>query len=146
MLSMGQVQLAVDEANRIIEEDEDARRIQALCFLALVHSSVGQHEVFTDRVAGTLIPEALESEQVPKELADSLVTYYLEAILDPANQRLLSVQSKKRFADMLTDLSEAIRETRPQQAANLSRSAVVFYREAGATAAEMELLKVLAEM
>ena len=146
MLSMGQVQLAVDEANRIIEEDEDARRIQALCFLALVHSSVGQHEVFTDRVAGTLIPEALESEQVPKELADSLVTYYLEAILDPANQRLLSDQSKKRFADMLTELSEAIRETRPQQAANLSRSAVVFYREAGATAAEMELLKVLAEM
>ena len=146
MLSMGQVQLALDEAGRIIEEDEDARRIQALCYLALVHSSVGQHEVFTDRVVGMLIPEALESEQVPKELADSLVTYYLAAILNSANQSLLSDQSKKRFGERLTELSDAIRATRPQQAANLSRSAVVFYREAGATAAELELLKVLAEM
>ena len=146
MLSMGQVQLAVDEAGRIIEEDEDARRIQALCYSALVHSSLGQHEVFTDRVVGTLIPEALESEQVPKELADRLVTYYLEAILDPANQRLLSDPSKKRFGERLAELSEATRATRPQQAVDLSRSAVVFYREAGATAAELELLRVLAQM
>jgi tetratricopeptide (TPR) repeat protein len=146
MLSMGQVQLAVDEAGRIIEEDQDARRIQALCYLALVHSSLGQHEVFTDRVVGTLIPDVLESEQVPKELADSLVTYYLEATLVPANLSLLSDQSKKRFGEMLTALSEAIRATRPQQAAALSRSAVVFYREAGATTAELELLRVLAGM
>ena len=146
MLSMGQVQLAVDEAGRIIEEDEDARRIQALCYLALVHFSVGQHEAFTDRVVETLIPEALESEQVPREWADSLVTYYLTAIMDPANQRLLSDQSKKRFGDRLTELSEAARATRPQQAADLSRSAVVFYREAGATAAELELLRALAQM
>ena len=146
MLSMGQVQLAVDEAGRIIEDDADARRIQALCFLALVHSSVGQHEVFTDRVVGMLIPEALESEQVPKELADSLVTYYLGAILVPANLSLLPVQSKKRFGEMLTKLSEATRATRPRQAVDLSRAAVVFYREAGATAAELELLRALAGM
>jgi hypothetical protein len=47
---------------------------------------------------------------------------------------------------MLTKLSEATRATRPQQAVALSRSAVVFYREAGATAAELELLRALAGM
>ena len=65
MLSMGKVQLAVEEAGRVVEQDGDARRIQALCYLALVDSSLGQREVFTEGVIGKLLPELLESEQIP---------------------------------------------------------------------------------
>jgi tetratricopeptide (TPR) repeat protein len=145
MLSMGQVQLAVDQADRIAEVDGDARRIQALCYLALVYDSVGQRHLFTDRVIQQLLPVALTSQQVPGELAEALIAYYLAAVVEPANLRQLPDRSKTNLGAMLAELAESARVSRPQQALELSSAAVVFYREAGATAAELELLSMTAK-
>jgi tetratricopeptide (TPR) repeat protein len=146
MLSMGQVQLAVDEAGKIIEADEDARRIQSVCYLALVYSSLGKHQTFTDHVVDKLIPAALESKQVPESSADALIAHYSRAIVDPANLRQLSNPDKNRFAQMLTEHSELTRTNSPKRAAMLLRSATWLYREAGATAAESDLLRTIAGM
>ncbi len=144
MLSMGQVQLAIDEAKRIVEEDQDARRIQALCYLALVYSSVGQPALFTDNVVLKLIPEAIESEQVPRQLADALIREYLESVSRPAVLSQLTDQDKMRYGAGLAEQAAAIRTVNSENWAKLSRSAVVFYRESGATEAEMELLRSIA--
>ncbi|MDH3644829.1 MAG: hypothetical protein OES38_22175, partial [Gammaproteobacteria bacterium] len=144
MLSMGQVQLMVAEAGRIIEDHDDARRIQALCYLALVYASIGQHEAFTDQVVRSLIPEAMESEQVPRGSADRLVKYYANAALDPPNLRALSVGSKRQFGDLLARQSAATGISDPQRAM-LERSAAAFYREAAATDAEADLLRTVVE-
>jgi len=144
MLSMGQVQLAIDEARRIIEEDQDARRIQALCYLALVYSSVGQPTLFTDNVVLKLIPEAIESEQVPRQQADALIREYLESVSRPAILSQLTNPDKMRYGAGLAEQAAAIRTVNSESWARLSRSAVVFYRESGATEAEIELLRSIA--
>jgi tetratricopeptide (TPR) repeat protein len=145
MLSMGQVQLAIDEANRIIAEDPDARRIQALCYLGLIYSSIGQPLMYSDRVVLRLIPETLESDQVPRQLADDLIDHYLAAVTRPAHQSQLSVADKVRLAGSLAELAASVRVTHPDRSAELSRSAIAFYREAGATEAELELLRAIAD-
>jgi len=144
MLSMGQIQLAIDEARRIIEEDQDARRIQALCYLALVYSSVGQPTLFTDNVVLKLIPEAIESEQVPRQQADALIREYLESVSRPAILSQLTNPDKMRYGAGLAEQAAAIRTVNSESWARLSRSAVVFYRESGATEAEIELLRSIA--
>jgi tetratricopeptide (TPR) repeat protein len=144
LLSMGQVRVAIEQANRIIAEDQDARRIQALCYLALIYSSVGKPAMFSDRIVMQLLPELLDSEQVPGELAGELVGHYLKAVMRPANQSQLSAQDQTRFAVAMAGQAELIRATNPEQAAAMSRSAIVFYREAGATEAELNLLRTLA--
>jgi tetratricopeptide (TPR) repeat protein len=146
LLSMGQISLAVDEAARIIEQDQDARRVQGLCYLAMIDRAIGQHELFTDGIVTQLVPRAMQSEQIPREQADRLITTYLASALHPDNQRYLSDKSKRRLAEKLVELAETMRETYPQHAVRLSESAAIFYRESGETALEMEQLRTTAEM
>jgi len=143
MISMGQVELAMEEANRIIAEDQDARRIQALCFAALIHVSVGQPALFTDRVILELLPATVSSEQVPGSQADDLADNYRHAVIHPQNLNHLRDSDRMRYGAALAELAEKTRATDPLQANDLLRLAVVFYREAGATEAELELLRLI---
>jgi len=146
LLSMKQVKLAAAQAQAIIRQDEDARRIQALCFLALIDKGIAQRTMFTDVVIGRLMQELLESVQVPAELVDELFDEYLEAILDPESQRALSVRNKKRFGGMLANLAVESSGEHLQKALRLMQAAIIFYREAGETSRELELLQAAAEM
>lgn len=146
LLDMGQIKLAVDESIRIVEQDDDARRVQGLCYLALIDKAIGQHTLFTDSVVTRLVPAAMQSKQIPRELADGLVTSYLEAALHPDNQRFLTDRTKRRLAGKLVELSEGMRESHPEEAVRLYQSAAVFYRESGDTALEIGLLKSTAQM
>ena len=141
MISMGQVELAIEEANRITAEDQDARRVQALCFAALIYTSVGQPALFTDRVILELLPAVVNSEQIPGSQADDLANYYRRAAIHPRNQNRLQDSDRMRYALALAELAETTRAIDPVQANDLLRLAVVFYREAGATEAELELLR-----
>ncbi len=144
MISMGQVKLAIEEANRIITEDQDARRVQALCYVALIYTSVNQPVMFTDRVVLELLPAIMNSNQIPEPQANDLANYYRSAVIDPRKQNHLRDTDRMRYAAALAELGEAIRVTDPRQANDLLRLAVIFYREAGATETELELLRSIA--
>lgn len=146
LLSMGQLNLAVEEAGRIIEQDPDARRIHGLCYLALIDRATGHYELFTDTVVTQLVPEAMRSGQIPPEEAERLVTAHLTDALHPDNLRHLSGRSRDRLAERLVELAESMRAAHPQAAIRLAESAAVIYRESGKTALEMELLKASAKM
>jgi Tol biopolymer transport system component len=144
MLSMGHVQLAIDYADSIVAADADARRVQALCYAALIDASLGQRQQLTEGIVSQLIPAALDSTQIPETLAQQLVRHYLDVVADPANQRQLLAQDKRRFGAMLAALADTTRTTRPEQSLQLRRTAVVFYREAGDMEMELDLLRVVA--
>lgn len=146
LLSMKQVKLAAAQAQAIIRQDEDARRIQALCFLALIDKGTAQRTMYTDVVIGRLMQELLESVQVPAELVNGLFDEYLETILDPEGQQALSGRNRKRFGGMLAKLASESSGEHPQKALRLMEAAIIFYREAGETRRELELLQAAAEM
>jgi hypothetical protein len=77
-------------------------------------------------------------------LAEQLVRHYLDVVADPANQRQLLAQDKRRFGAMLAALADTTRTTRPEQSLQLRRTAVVFYREAGDMEMELDLLRAVA--
>lgn len=145
MLSMGQIQLAIDYAGSIIESDNDARRVQAHCYQAFIYSSVGHHEALTSHVIDGLIPTTLKSLQIPPPLADALFAYYLDLIMSPENLRQLSDSSKIRFGDQLGLLASGNRDTHTKQADELADQAAIFYREANAIQAELDLLRSIVE-
>ena len=136
--------MAIEEANRIITEDQDARRVQALCYVALIYTSVNQPVMFTDRVVLELLPAIMNSNQIPEPQANDLANYYRSAVIDPRKQNHLRDTDRMRYAAALAELAEAIRVTDPRQANDLLRLAVIFYREAGATETELELLRSMA--
>ena len=81
------------------------------------------------------------SEQIPGSQTNGLVDYYRRAAVHPQNQNHLRDSDRMKYAAALAGLAETTRATDPSRADNLLRLAVVFYREAGATEAELELLK-----
>ena len=145
MISMGQVELAIAEADRIITEGQDARRVQALCYVALIYTSVSQPALFTDRVVLELLPAIMNSNQIPGPQANDLANYYRNAVIDPQNQNHLRDADRMRYGAALAELAGVMRATDPQQANDLLRLAVVFYRDAGATEAELELLRSITD-
>jgi tetratricopeptide (TPR) repeat protein len=146
LLSMKQVRMAVSMARSIIGQDGDARRIQAMCFLALVDKGTAQHERFTAGVIRELLPAALESEQVPEELVAMLVEGYLQDVLRPDNLRHLGGWSKKGLAGSLSSLARRKHQQHPELAVQLAQAATIFYREAGSTEHELQLLREVAGM
>ncbi len=138
MLSMGQIELAIAEAKRIAENDTDARRVQALCILALIYDSLGQGEAYAERVAQDLLPATLASRQIPGELADELIDDYLTALVAPSQLRRLSSGAQRELASALAELA---REAPAVKSATLFAAAAVVYRETGDAGAELSLLR-----
>jgi tetratricopeptide (TPR) repeat protein len=146
LLSMKQVRLAVSQARGIIGDDKDARRIQAMCFLALIDKGTAQYERFTAGVIRELLPAVMVSEQVPTELAQRLISWYVDAIQHPSNLQHLSSRSKNSLAKSLTSLARRIRVQYPEVAVELAQAATIFYRETGNTRRELEILRTSVEM
>jgi len=89
------------------------------------------------------LPATVSSEQVPGSQADDLADNYRHAVIHPQNLNHLRDSDRMRYGAALAELAEKTRATDPLQANDLLRLAVVFYREAGATEAELELLRLI---
>ena len=55
MISMSYIPSADAYAREIISADTDTRRLQALCYLSLIHASLGQHGAYTENLVGALL-------------------------------------------------------------------------------------------
>lgn len=138
MLSMGQIEVAIAEAKRIAEDDSDARRVQALCILALIYDSLGQGDAYAARVSQDLLPATLASQQIPRELADALVEDSLTALVAPGQLRRLSSSAQRALA---TQLAKLAGEAPAMGSAALLTAAAIVYRESGDVEAELSLLR-----
>jgi hypothetical protein len=137
MISMSYVPVATDYAREIAAASTDARRIQALCYLSLIHSSLGQHEAFSKNLVDALLPELLASAATPAQNVGGMLDSYLEQLTEHDNISQLGDSEKLMHGASLAALAQSY----PDRRNSLLRAAMAFYRSAGDTAAETGILR-----
>ena len=137
IISMSYIPNADAYAREIISADTGMRRLQALCYLSLIHDSLGQHDAYTENLVEALLPALLAS---PVENSDELVDWYLDALTRDENINQLDDAAKLIHGASLA----AMAQSHPEKQEFLLRAAMVFYHGAGDLAAETAILQSMA--
>jgi hypothetical protein len=146
LLSMNQVPRAAREAERLAEDPEPARSVQAHAFLALIEQATGDVDRFARRMVENVLPGVLALEQSDPERVEQVVSTNLQILTGEEMRRRLSAQAGRATVRALLGLSTSARASHPKAAWNLALGASVLARDYQDVGSELEALRLLASI
>lgn len=146
MLSMDQVALAVEQAQRVAADGSDARSLQAQCFLALVDQATSDGNRLARRITHSILPAALKCEDLPAAQIQDFIDSMLAALLSMDALAHVDADTKQVCAEKLSALSSAEAGNPQTVSRSLALAAAALYRDLGDQQRELLLLKRVVNM
>jgi hypothetical protein len=146
LLSMNQVARAAREAERLAEDAELERSVQAQAFLALLEQATGDADRFARRMVESVLPGVLALEPAGAERVEQVVSGNLAILTGEQMLARVSAETGREALRALLALSSSARGSHPRAARVLARRASTLARDYREVGSEVEALRLLASI